>query len=64
MTVLLTTHYLEEADRLADAVSIVDHGRVVVSGSPAELKAGIGGGTLEDVYLHYAGRAWDAETIR
>ncbi|MCL2463915.1 MAG: ATP-binding cassette domain-containing protein, partial [Micrococcales bacterium] len=34
-TVLLTTHYLEEADRLADAVSIIDHGRVVADGTPA-----------------------------
>ncbi len=66
VTVLLTTHYLEEADRLADAVSIVDHGRVVVTGTPAELKAGVPGDapSLEDVYLHYAGRAWDAEAIR
>jgi ABC-2 type transport system ATP-binding protein len=64
VTVLLTTHYLEEADRLADAVSIVDHGRVVATGSPAALKAGIGGSSLEDVYLHYAGHAWDAEVIR
>ena len=63
ITVLLTTHYLEEADRLADAVSIVDHGRVVATGTPAELKAGIGS-SLEDVYLHYAGRSWDAEAIR
>ncbi|HEY0118940.1 MAG TPA: ATP-binding cassette domain-containing protein [Cellulomonas sp.] len=63
ITVLLTTHYLEEADRLADAVSIVDHGRTVVTGTPAELKAGVGG-SLEQVYLHYAGRSWDAETIR
>ena len=64
VTVLLTTHYLEEADRLADAVSIIDHGRVVATGSPAALKAEIGGASLEDVYLHHAGRAWDAEAIR
>ncbi len=64
VTVLLTTHYLEEADRLADAVSIIDHGRVVATGSPAALKAEIGGGSLEDVYLHHAGRAWDAAAIR
>ena len=64
VTVLLTTHYLEEADRLADTVSIVDHGRVVATGSPAELKADIGARSLEEVYLHHAGRAWDAEAIR
>ncbi len=38
MTVLLTTHYLEEADRLADRVAIVDHGRVVAEGEPERLK--------------------------
>jgi ABC-2 type transport system ATP-binding protein len=43
MTVLLTTHYLEEADRLATQLAIVDHGRVVVAGSPDELKNGLQG---------------------
>ena len=43
MTVLLTTHYLEEADRLASQLAIVDHGRVVVTGSPDELKNGLRG---------------------
>ena len=43
MTVLLTTHYLEEADRLASRLAIVDHGRVVVTGSPEQLKDGLHG---------------------
>jgi ABC-2 type transport system ATP-binding protein len=42
MTVFLTTHYLEEADRLADRVAIIDHGKIVAEGTPAELKASIG----------------------
>ena len=42
MTVFLTTHYLEEADRLADRVAIIDHGLVVAEGTPAELKASVG----------------------
>jgi ABC-2 type transport system ATP-binding protein len=46
LTVLLTTHYLEEADRLADAVSIVDRGRVVAAGSPDELKSTLEGDTV------------------
>lgn len=43
MTVLLTTHYLEEADRLADRLAIVDHGRIVTEGTPEELKSGLRG---------------------
>jgi ABC-2 type transport system ATP-binding protein len=43
MTVLLTTHYLEEADRLASRLAIVDHGRVVVTGSPEQLKDALHG---------------------
>ncbi len=42
-TVLLTTHYLEEADQLSDRLAIVDHGRVVATGSPEELKAELHG---------------------
>ncbi|GAA1597040.1 daunorubicin resistance protein DrrA family ABC transporter ATP-binding protein [Actinomadura kijaniata] len=41
-TVLLTTQYLEEADRLADDVAVVDHGRVIATGTPDRLKAAIG----------------------
>jgi ABC-2 type transport system ATP-binding protein len=54
MTILLTTHYLEEADRLASRVAIVDHGRIVALGSPAELKAALPSdepASLNDVYL-------------
>ncbi len=43
VTVFLTTHYLEEADRLADRVAIIDHGRIVAQGTPVGLKATIGG---------------------
>jgi daunorubicin resistance ABC transporter ATP-binding subunit len=46
-TVLLTTQYLEEADRLADRVAVVDHGRVIAEGSPAQLKSGLGATVLE-----------------
>ena len=43
LTILLTTHYLEEADRLAGRLAIVDHGRVVAEGSPDELKGELRG---------------------
>ncbi len=46
LTVLLTTHYLEEADRLADRLVIVDRGRVVVEGTPDRLKSGLRGDAL------------------
>jgi ABC-2 type transport system ATP-binding protein len=46
-TVLLTTQYLEEADRLADRITVIDEGRVVAEGTPAQLKAGVGGSRLE-----------------
>ena len=45
-TVLLTTQYLDEADELADQIVVIDHGLVVADGTPAELKARIGGQTL------------------
>src|SRR5918911_1387803 len=47
VTVFLTTQYLEEADVLADRVGIIDHGRIVAEGTPAELKAEIGSSTVE-----------------
>ncbi|WP_335986263.1 ATP-binding cassette domain-containing protein [Glycomyces sp. MUSA5-2] len=45
-TVLLTTQYLEEADALADAISVFDHGRVIAHGTPAELKRIVGGQSI------------------
>src|SRR5262245_42176954 len=51
VTVFLTTQYLEEADVLADRVGIIDHGRIVAEGTPAELKAEIGNPNVEVVPL-------------
>jgi ABC-2 type transport system ATP-binding protein len=46
-TLLLTTQYLDEADQLADSSAVVDHGRVIAEGTPAQLKADVGGARLE-----------------
>jgi ABC-2 type transport system ATP-binding protein len=60
LTVLLTTHYMDEADKLCDRIAIVDHGKLVALDTPAALKASIPGATekttLDDVFVHYAGR--------
>ncbi|WP_460369987.1 ATP-binding cassette domain-containing protein, partial [Actinocorallia lasiicapitis] len=45
-TVLLTTQYLEEADRLAERIAVIDHGRVIAEGTPGELKSSVGAGTV------------------
>ncbi|GAB4412046.1 MAG: ATP-binding cassette domain-containing protein [Anaerolineales bacterium] len=70
-TILLTTHLMEEADRLCDRVAIMHLGHIAAIGTPAELKASIGGNgaTLEDVFVHYTGNTLDSggtyrETLR
>jgi ABC-2 type transport system ATP-binding protein len=57
VTIFLTTQYLEEADRLAHTVGLLDGGRLVAEGTPAELKARAGGETLDDVFLALTGHA-------
>jgi ABC-2 type transport system ATP-binding protein len=56
-TILLTTHYMDEAEELCMRVAIMHLGKVAAIGTPAELKASIGGAevTLDDVFVHYAG---------
>jgi len=43
MTIFMTTHYLEEADTLCDRIAIIDHGKIIVTGTPSELKDSLGG---------------------
>jgi ABC-2 type transport system ATP-binding protein len=55
-TLVLTTQYLEEADQLADDIVVLDHGRIIARGTPAELKAHVGeGASLDDVFLTLTG---------
>jgi ABC-2 type transport system ATP-binding protein len=62
-TILLTTHYMDEAEQLCDRVAVVDHGRMIALGTPRELIASLGApktivhhGTLEDVFMSLTGR--------
>jgi ABC-type multidrug transport system ATPase subunit len=59
MTMLLTTHYMEEAEQLCDRVAIMDTGNIVTIDTPKYLMA-THGGTLEDVYLKLTGKPLDA----
>jgi len=51
ITVLMTTHYMEEADQLCDRVAIIDHGKILVNGTPAELKQRVGGQTMMEIHV-------------
>jgi ABC-2 type transport system ATP-binding protein len=70
MTVLLTTHYMEEADALCDRVALMHHGTLRAVGTPATLKSTVSAcATLEDVFRHYtasdlAEPAEDASSLR
>ena len=55
-TILLTTHYLEEAEALCEDVALISEGRIVARADPQSLKEQYGVGTLEDVYLEAVGR--------
>jgi len=55
VTVFLTTHYMDEADRVADRIAVIDHGRIVAQGSPAELKRQTESDSLEQAFLALTG---------
>ncbi len=61
-TILLCTQYLDEADQLADGIAVIDHGKVIAEGTPAQLKASVGSGALHVRLLDPAQRA-DAEQV-
>jgi ABC-2 type transport system ATP-binding protein len=55
VTVFLTTHYMDEADRVAHRIGIIDHGKLVMQGTPAEIKEQTGSDSLEDAFLKLTG---------
>jgi len=55
-TVILTTHYIEEAEALADRVGIIDHGELIALGTPSDLMMENGGENLEEVFIKLTGR--------
>jgi len=55
VTVFLTTHYMDEAERVAQRIAIIDHGRIVAQGSPPELKQQTGTDSLEEAFLALTG---------
>jgi len=63
LTILLTTHYMDEADRLCDRIAIVDHGKLVALDTPARLKASIPGQHILEVEFEQAPADW-AEQLR
>ena len=55
VTVFLTTHYMDEAERVAQRIAIIDHGRIVAQGTPQELKQQTGTESLEEAFLALTG---------
>jgi ABC-2 type transport system ATP-binding protein len=60
LTMLLTTHYMEEADRLCDRIAIVDHGNLVALGTPVELKQSVPGSNVVEVQFNREDPEWKA----
>jgi len=57
MTVFFTTHYMDEADRVADEIAIIDRGKIVARGSPEDLKKNAKSATLEEAFISLTGHA-------
>ncbi len=63
-TVFLTTHYMEEADKVCDRIAIIDHGKIVAQGTSEELKAKTNTDYLEDAFLALTGTAIREEAVK
>ena len=62
VTIFLTTQYMDEADKLCDTIAIIDNGKIIVTGTPEELKSSVGGDTIVFSFLTEE-IAWNAETL-
>jgi ABC-2 type transport system ATP-binding protein len=60
LTILITTHYMEEADKLCDRIAIVDHGKLVALGTPLELKRGVPGANVVEVHFDRETEEWQS----
>ena len=60
LTILITTHYMEEADKLCDRIAIVDHGTLVALGTPIELKRGVPGANVVEVHFDRETEEWQS----
>ena len=58
LTMLITTHYMEEADKLCDRIAIVDHGKLVALGTPIELKHSVPGANVVEVHFDRETEEW------
>jgi ABC-2 type transport system ATP-binding protein len=63
MTIFFTTHYLEEAEAIADRIAIIDHGKIVAMGTTEELKQQTNTGNLEEAYLSLTGKTVRDESV-
>lgn len=63
MTIFFTTHYLEEAEAIADRIAIIDHGKIVATGNSVELKQTTSTNTLEEAYLALTGKTVRDEEV-
>jgi ABC-2 type transport system ATP-binding protein len=64
LTMLLTTHYMEEADRLCDRIAIVDHGKLVALGTPVELKQSVPGSNVVEVQFSREDEDWKSRLVK